>query len=245
MASPESVPTASLDAVVAALDDIFEPANRNADAFLRSIMTSQLCVPIEALLTCERLDALRIDQALLTEAVGASHRVSLDASGTMVKPNDVAAARNTLVLRDVVEGTKAEEVAAIFGGDACPRPRSPVRAESAGSWVVTFDDEESCLAALEAVRNQVVCGAPVRARVRSEDLLRSLPAPGADAEQPGASGGAAQSSRDAPERDSHADYTCPAQLLAPSQSAGDAGAWESDAWSGGGWMAAAFSIHVL
>ena len=90
-------------------------------------------------------------------------------------------------------GTSAAEVAAVFeGATNCPRPRSPPRAESSDSWVVTFDDEDRCLAALEAIHRwgDLQGSAHPRARAR-RGLLRGLPALEEGEGKPGASGGAA------------------------------------------------------
>ena len=192
-------PSKPQEAVVEALDQIFAPENRHGDAYLRSLFTSKLCVPIRGLCKCERLAALGATSEMVIDAAKTSKICSLDASGTMIRPNDVVERRNTLVLREAAVGTSAAEVAAVFeGATNCPRPRSPPRAESSDSWVVTFDDEDRCLAALEAIRGATCKGAPIRARVRGEDLLRGLPALEEGEGKPGASGGAAPSPEPAP-----------------------------------------------
>ena len=190
MSGSSSTPP-TVEAVAAALDEIFAPANRADDAYLRSLMTSQLCVPLAALGRCERLSAMGADDSLIAQAACSSAVVSLDTSGTMLRPVDLAVRRNTLVLREVGEGASAAEVTSVFEREGCPRPRSPARAETSDSWVVTFDDEERCLHALEATRSLTCNGRPVRARVRGEDLRRSLPPIEVDVAQTGASGGAA------------------------------------------------------
>ena len=193
-----------LRAVREALEAICAPENYARDPFLRSQMTSQLFVPIAAIMQCNRLSALESDKATVVEAANESPLLTLDPSGTMLRGHLAVARRNTLLLRDVPAGTTASDIESAFvnappaaseveggggeggGSDADasaasaassggPRPILPARPESSDSWVVTFSDEAACLLALSHIRDTTLCGAPVKARVRQEDLLRNLP----------------------------------------------------------------------
>ena len=193
---PKAAPMALAEVIREGLEAIFTPENLGYDPYLRSQMTSQLFVPIAALAQCKRLAALQADNTAIVEAAKTSSMLTVDASGTMLRDKVAVARRNTLLLRDVVAGTSAEDIASLFRDESgaaaeCPQPFEPARAESADSWVVTFADEASCLGALEHIRGRSCRGAAIKARVRLEDLLRTLPplGPGLSADD-GATGGA-------------------------------------------------------
>jgi hypothetical protein len=64
-------------------------------------------------------------------------------------------------------------VQAIFQGEGCPATTG-IRPDIGDCWFVTFNSEEDALKALDFVRGRTFQDAPVKARIKSENLLRSL-----------------------------------------------------------------------
>jgi hypothetical protein len=226
-------------AVRDALEVIFAPENLAQDGYLRSHMTSQLFVPIKALSQCRMLVGLEADEALIAEAARSSEKLLFDPSGSMLRPRVAAQRRNTLLLRDLPEGTNESDILSVFEGvKGCPQPKEEARAESAGSWVVTFESESSCLTALEHVRGRDCNGSPLKARVRGEDLLRTLPALAPASEASGACGGRASP----PQVAAPDEVDQRAALSNPDESTGSVGIAASAPEGGNGTVAKAANL---
>jgi la-related protein 4 len=67
-------------------------------------------------------------------------------------------------------------VQGIFQGEGCPTTTG-IRPDIGDCWFVTFNSEEDALSALDFVRGRTFHDAPVKARIKSENLLRSLYVP--------------------------------------------------------------------
>jgi la-related protein 4 len=141
----------------------------STDPYLVSQMNSDMYFPITTVAT---LTTFKVDLEVLVKTLRKSTSLSVNDNGTMVKPN-FKIQRNTLILRDIPSSTKVEEVQAIFQGEGCPATTG-IRPDIGDCWFVTFTSEEDALKALDFVRGRTFQDAPVKARIKSENLLRSF-----------------------------------------------------------------------
>lgn len=171
-----------LDALRKQVEYYFSRENLANDAFLVHQMNAQMYVPLSVIATFNNIRMLTDDVDVIRFALAASKEVLLDASGSMVRPN-ITAARNTIVLREVVADTTDEDIMSIFSGEECPTPNG-VRPDINDTWFVSFNSEEEATDALMAIQDRRLNGAPIKARIKSESAMRSFYKP--NVEQPAA-----------------------------------------------------------
>ncbi len=95
---------------------------------------------------------------------------SVNAEGNGIKPN-IKSERNTIILREIPSATAPADVEAIFEG--CANITS-VRSDVGDTWFVTMGTEEEAVKTLLALRNKTFNSAPIKARLKSENLLKSF-----------------------------------------------------------------------
>mmetsp|Transcript_70755 Transcript_70755/g.166850 ORF Transcript_70755/g.166850 Transcript_70755/m.166850 type:complete len:386 (+) Transcript_70755:145-1302(+) len=162
------------DAIQKQIEYYFSKENLQGDSYLVSHMDPQLFVPVNIIAGFKQLKALTADSELLLDVIRTSEKVTLDESGTKIRPN-FQHKRNTLILRDIPKETPVEEVAALFKGEGCPKvEESMIRPDVLNTWFVTFEEEDVTLQALNFLRTQKFGGKPVRCAVKSENILKSL-----------------------------------------------------------------------
>eukprot|EP00667_Euglena_gracilis_P010095 EG_transcript_10269 len=82
-------------------------------------------------------------------------------------------ARVTIILRDIPKEVPEEEIRQLFQGDKVQR----VNPDIGNTWFVTFETEEDCLAAYEKCQLKCFRDEPLKARIKSENVLnRFVPA---------------------------------------------------------------------
>ncbi|KAG6623172.1 La-related protein 4 [Phytophthora cinnamomi] len=148
----------------------FSRANLANDAYLVSQMNSQMYVPVEVIVNFSKIKQLTADTALLVEAVQDSSVCSLNAAKDAIKPN-IKSERTTIILREIPSSTKPEEVQAIF--DGCGDVAS-VRSDVGDTWFVTMNTEAEAVSTLLALRSKTFNGAAIKARLKSENVLKSF-----------------------------------------------------------------------
>eukprot|EP00005_Dracoamoeba_jomungandri_P006399 CAMPEP_0174262298 /NCGR_PEP_ID=MMETSP0439-20130205/12892_1 /TAXON_ID=0 /ORGANISM="Stereomyxa ramosa, Strain Chinc5" /LENGTH=436 /DNA_ID=CAMNT_0015346989 /DNA_START=184 /DNA_END=1494 /DNA_ORIENTATION=- len=136
---------------------------------LVSQLSSQMYVPITTLISILQLPYEAED---ILKAAKTSSLVSVSEDGTLIKPN-FKLSRNTVILREIPPSVDLQQIKSVFNSDDCAEPVT-IRPEIANCWYLTFHTEEDALKALEYVRTQTLNGAPIRARIKSEHLLRTL-----------------------------------------------------------------------
>jgi hypothetical protein len=186
---PQPVPTplegeALEEAVCQHIEQLFSRERLLNEPFLISQMTAEMFVPITAVAA---LCPFTSDTTIIAQALRKSNTLTVNDTGTLVKPN-FKVARNTLILRDIPTTTDPEvcripsphrsltfqqKVKEIFKHDSCPSFNS-VWGDVGDCWFVSFASEEDAMKALEFVRTRTFEGAPVKARIKSENVLRSL-----------------------------------------------------------------------
>ncbi|KAE8888995.1 hypothetical protein PF005_g3262 [Phytophthora fragariae] len=148
----------------------FSRANLANDAYLVSQMNSQMYVPVDVIVNFSKIKQLTDDAALLVEAVQDSTVCSLSAAKDAIKPN-IKSERTTIILREIPSSTKPEEVEAIF--DGCGKVAS-VRSDVGDTWFVTMNTEAEAVSTLLALRSKTFNGAAIKARLKSENVLKSF-----------------------------------------------------------------------
>jgi hypothetical protein len=116
------------------------------------------------------MKTLTEDVSSIVEAVKSSKQVSLDETGTKIKPN-FTIARNTVILRDIPSSTPEEEVKGLFSDK---NPPLSVRSDIGDTWFVVFETDELALEALEYIRTKTFRDKPIHARIKSDNLLKSF-----------------------------------------------------------------------
>lgn len=173
---PDSPPQLTGEALNAALiqqlEFYFSKENLAQDAYLVSQMDAQQFVPVSIIANFKRVMALSTDSKVVVEAMKQCSNIKLNAEETMVAPN-LKSKRNTLILRDIPADTPEEEIRGIFSAEGCASVVS-VKADVGDTWFVAFETEEDCLDTCLVLTNQTFKGKPVRARVKSENVVRSF-----------------------------------------------------------------------
>ncbi|TYZ69333.1 hypothetical protein PybrP1_000107 [[Pythium] brassicae (nom. inval.)] len=148
----------------------FSKANLATDAFLVSNMNSQMFVPVDVIVGFAKVKALTDSAALVVESVKDSKLVALNASQDAIKPN-IKSERNTIILREIPSATAPADVEAIFAG--CGTVES-VRSDVGDTWFVTMASEDEAVSTLLALRSKTFNGVAIKARLKSENTLKSF-----------------------------------------------------------------------
>ena len=93
-------------------------------------------------------------------------------NGDYVKPN-IKAERNTIILREIPSDTAPDAVKAIFDGVEGATVAS-VRADVGDTWFVTMGSEDEAYTTLQRVGSLKFQDKPIKARLKSENILRSF-----------------------------------------------------------------------
>ncbi|KAF0682824.1 Aste57867_25123 [Aphanomyces stellatus] len=162
----------------------FSKANLVNDSFLEPLLPTSLAharlrrlcryVPLDVIVGFSKIKQLTDDVQLVAASIKDSTVCSLSPDGDAVKPN-IKSERNTIILREIPSATAPAEVEAIFDGKA-----TSVRSDVGDTWFVTMATEEDAVATLLTLRSKTFNDAPIKARLKSENVLRSF-VPSADA----------------------------------------------------------------
>ncbi|CAI5733701.1 unnamed protein product [Hyaloperonospora brassicae] len=158
------------EAIKRQVEFYFSRANLANDAYLVSHMNSQTYVPVDIIISFSKIKQLTSDTALLVEAVEDSTVCSLNSSKDAIRPN-IKSERTTIILREIPSSTKPEEVEAIFHG--CGKVAN-VRSDVGDTWFVTMNTEAEAVSTLLALRSKTFKGAALKARLKSENMLKSF-----------------------------------------------------------------------
>jgi hypothetical protein len=159
-----------LDALRKQLEFYFSVDNLKTDGFLVSRMDAQMCVPLGVIAQFAKVRALTSDEAAIVASVADSAVCSVTPSG--IRPN-VKSERNTVILREIGSDTLPEKVRELFTGDDMISPKS-IRSDVGDTWFVTCDTEEEAMSNILALRSRTFQGKPIKARIKSENMLKSF-----------------------------------------------------------------------
>lgn len=154
----------------------FSRENLRNDHYLVSKMNPQMFVPLDVVAGFKMLRNLTNDVELIRQVVKSSSKLQVDeTNGCMIRPVFAAASRTTLILRGMPSSVKEEEIRSLFPDQTLINSVKPDIGET---WFVTFTTESACLTAFEACQDKEFQGEPIKARIKSENLLKNfLPAP--------------------------------------------------------------------
>jgi hypothetical protein len=157
------------DALLKQIDYYFSRQNLANDAYLVSQMDPDLWVPIEIIAGFKKVGILTTDATFIAHVMTKSPNVVVDTQKKMIKPS-WKLQRNTIILRDMPADASAEEVRALFSGKFSI---TDTHSDVGNSWFISFDTEDTALDAMMWVRNQQFRGKEVKARMKSEHLLKT------------------------------------------------------------------------
>ncbi|KAI8375714.1 hypothetical protein EDC96DRAFT_305099 [Choanephora cucurbitarum] len=151
------------------LEYYFSRQNLVNDAWLVSQMDAELYVPISLVANFKRVREWTTDIELITKTLRESSEVTVDETGTKVKPN-ISVQRKTVILRDVPECTE-EEIQQLLQDLKAP-PTQSIKKDIGNMWYFTFENEEDALKLLLSVRGKSFKDQAIAARMKSEPALR-------------------------------------------------------------------------
>lgn len=171
---PAKLEGESLDnAIQKKVEYYFSQDNLKSDSYLVSRMNTDMWVDVSVLAQFKGLTMMSADVDSIARVMSKSDKVIVSADGKSIKPN-IKLERKTLILRDIPSDTDVEEVRKIFShlpeGDA----PTELKSELGENWFVTFETEDKCVAAHVSLVGKTFQGKPVRARVKSETILKSF-----------------------------------------------------------------------
>lgn len=154
----------------------FSPENLRHDAVLTQLLARQQFVTVEEILRLslvkKTLDASDISDAdkqqmVLVAIRGMSDMLTLYDDDRYVIPK-VPQNRTTIILRDLPENVKLEEIKSLLDNDNCKNVQE-IRPDVNKTWFVTFDNEEDCVTAATWIQlSAKLRGEKVRCRIKSE-----------------------------------------------------------------------------
>ncbi|KAL7329566.1 hypothetical protein PS15p_204643 [Mucor circinelloides] len=132
-------------------------------------MDADLYVPISLVANFRRVREWTMDLDLIVQTLRDSSAVTVDESGTKVKPN-ISVQRNTVIWRDVPECTQ-DEINDLLKELNSP-PVQSIKQDIGNMWYFTFESEDDALKLLLGVRGKSFKGQAIAARMKSEPVLR-------------------------------------------------------------------------
>ncbi|CAN0114022.1 unnamed protein product, partial [Laminaria digitata] len=185
---PTTVTVAVAVATGEQLEFYFSRQNLQTDGFLVSQMNAQMCVPVSVIAQFHKIQQLTSDPALIVESVKDSAVCVVTPDG--LKPT-IKQERNTIILREIPSETPQEKIREVFTGDGLA-PIKAIRSDVGDTWFITMDSEDDALNTILALRSKTFEGKAIKARLKSENILRSFfPVPTAAEVQPTAAAAAA------------------------------------------------------
>ncbi|GAN05321.1 hypothetical protein MAM1_0088d04791 [Mucor ambiguus] len=142
---------------------------RSSSSDQMSQMDADLYVPISLVANFRRVREWTTDVDLIVQTLRDSSAVTVDESGTRVKPN-ISVQRNTVILRDVPECTQ-DEINDLLKELNSP-PVQSIKQDIGNMWYFTFESEDDALKLLLGVRGKSFKGQAIAARMKSEPVLR-------------------------------------------------------------------------
>ncbi|ORZ24148.1 hypothetical protein BCR42DRAFT_402344 [Absidia repens] len=155
------------------LEYYFSRQNLANDTYLVSQMDPELYVPIATIAKFKRVQDITSDMDYIVLTLRRSLVVTVDESGTKVKPN-ISLQRTTVILRELPDASEKE--IKIFLQDMDSPPVKSIKNEYGNMWYITFDSEDDALKVLYGTRGRSFKGQPVAARMKSEPVVGSIQA---------------------------------------------------------------------
>lgn len=161
------------DAIRKQIEYYFSRENLSQDAYLVSQMDNDLLVPLSVVANFKMVKMLTDDIQLIVDALKDSKNVILNEKKDKIGPN-FKLKKNVIILRDIPKTTDKEVVKNLFLPVVTP---IELRPDVGDTWFITFETDEDAQIALEHIRKQTFNNAPVKARLKTESLLKSINTP--------------------------------------------------------------------
>eukprot|EP01083_Nonionella_stella_P080739 221985_1 len=158
------------------LEYYFSRENLAQDPYLVSQMDSERFVSIDTICNFKKIKSLSLDKSLVVETMRKADSLLVNEEGTMVRPN-FSVERTTLILREIPQDTKEEEIRSLFGEKATHIRN--IHFDVGDNWFVTFATEDDCTDCALSLQGKTFKGNQIHCRVKSENLLRSFYTPNA------------------------------------------------------------------
>ncbi len=159
-----------LEAVRTRLEELFSLSSLKAGTFPAGNMNAQMCVPVDVVAQMSQIRVLTQDEDDIVEAAKGCSACIATPDG--IRPN-MRSERNTIILREIPSNTDSRRVEAIFKDAGMEMPVT-VRSDVGDTWFVTFKSEDDAMKYILALRDHAFEGKPIKARLKSENLLRSI-----------------------------------------------------------------------
>lgn len=162
-------------ALLEEFDNIFTKEYITTDPYLLYNMNSEFYAPISVIEDLPQIKALTFDTSMILQALRASDKVIIDEQNNMVKPVCNLTQRNTIIIRDISSSTSKEEIRELFGNnEKFLSAIAEMKYEYGDNYFVKFVNEEITLEALVYLRDRMLRGKPIQARIKSENLRKSF-----------------------------------------------------------------------
>mmetsp|Transcript_8969 Transcript_8969/g.17669 ORF Transcript_8969/g.17669 Transcript_8969/m.17669 type:complete len:721 (-) Transcript_8969:1785-3947(-) len=176
--SAEAVDVSKLDPatlkarIKAQVEYYFSQQNLNRDAYMISQMDSDGFIPVSVIANFRKVSKLTDSEEMIADAIADSTICQLSEDKSKIKTLWKRPARTTIILREVPEDTKEEDIQSLFQDTEFAV--QSVRSEVGQSWFVTMETEEDAKNAVIHLIGKTLHGQAVKARLKSE-AIRPLP----------------------------------------------------------------------
>jgi len=158
------------EAIKKQIEYYFSRENLSQDAYLVSQMDRDMLVPLSVVANFKMVKMLTNDIQLIVDVMKDSKNVILNEKKDKIGPS-FKLKKNVIILRDIPKTTDKELVKNLFVPVATP---TELRPDVGDTWFITFATDEDAEKSLTHVRTQTFNGSPVKARLKSETLLKSI-----------------------------------------------------------------------
>ncbi|KAL9657220.1 hypothetical protein ABK040_011442 [Willaertia magna] len=150
-------------------------SNLSTNHYLVSQMSHDLYVPLQTIANFKMIKALTNgDLNLIINAIKSSTVIQLDEEEKRMKPININLPnkRTTVIIRNIPNTVEKEKILSLFETNNLP---SNVYAEIGDTWFCSFSEEEQAMNALNHLRNNCSWNdKPIQARIKSENILKSV-----------------------------------------------------------------------
>jgi len=155
------------------IEIIFQKQKHLNDNNLATYVNSEGYIPLGAFLNVPEITALTSSIDHLCDSLRSSSIVTLDEPRKLIKSN-LKVQRTTIIIRDIPSSTPVEDLKALFEQDGAPGRVTGIRPEIGDNWFVSFESEDIAIDTLTWLRSQLFDGNPIKARIKSENMVKSV-----------------------------------------------------------------------
>lgn len=155
------------------LEYYFSYKNLSKDQYLVSQMDDEQYVAISIVANFDKIRRLTNDLDLVVQVLRSSTEVTVDETGTKVKPNSK---RRVVILRDVPDEVTRDMILKIFDESKCPVKLEKCESTHNQSYYLYFHGDEDAQKAMTYLRDELVyypsTQIPILARIKAKPTVR-------------------------------------------------------------------------